>query len=173
MTWSRAVAWIASLNSSNYEGYNDWRLPTTNTGPSSNCSSSFDPGAPYAVQYYGLRCTGSEMGNLFINLLGEQANRSVLDHTGDTSAQLDNFALFSNVQADFYWSGTEYAPNTDLAWYFYAGNGLQNVVVKDGQLYALAVRSGDVVAEVPEPESLALVLVGLVAAGVARRRRPH
>ena len=32
---------------------------------------------------------------------------------------------------------------------------------------------GDVVAEVQEPESLALVLVGLAAAGVMRRRRPR
>ena len=172
MTWSGAVAWIASLNSSNYEGYNDWRLPTTNTGPSSNCNYSYDPGVPYAVQYYGFGCTGSEMGNLFINLLGAQASTSVLNHTGDTPEQLANFALFSNVQAVFYWSGTEYAPDSSYAWSFGADSGLQGGNGKSGQLYALAVRSGDVVAEVPEPESLALVLVGLVAAGVARRRRP-
>jgi hypothetical protein len=172
MTWSGAVAWIASLNSSNYAGYNDWRLPTANTGPSSNCGSTFNPGAGYAVQYYRYGCTGSEMGNLFINLLGEQPGTAVTDQTGDTQQKKDNFALFSNVQAAYYWSGTEYAPDTSGAWSFYAGHGSQGFDFKSDQMYALAVRSGDVVAAVPEPESLALVLVGLAAAGVVRRRRP-
>ena len=61
---------------------------------------------------------------------------------------------------------------TDPAWFFSTGSGIQNHVFKNNPLFAVAVRSGDVVAAVPEPESLALVLVGLVAAGVARRRRP-
>ena len=76
------------------------------------------------------------------------------------------------MQSNDYWSGLEYAPNTSRAWLFGTVGGNQNRVDKSNALYALAVRPGDVVAAVPEPESLALVLVGLAAAGVARRRRP-
>ena len=79
---------------------------------------------------------------------------------------------FDGVQTVVYWSGSEYAPDPREAWRFYAFNGNQLNANKFNQLFAVAVRSGDVVAAVPEPESLALVLVGLVAAGVARRRRP-
>lgn len=77
---------------------------------------------------------------------------------------------FDGVQADFYWSGSEF--DFGDAWYFLTANDSQSNANKPSQLFAVAVRSGDVVAAVPEPESLALVLVGLMAAGVARRRRP-
>ena len=77
---------------------------------------------------------------------------------------------FDGVQTFFYWSGSESVAS--LAWFFGTDFGFQYPAGKNDQLFAVAVRSGDVVAAVPEPESLALVLVGLVAAGVARRRRP-
>ena len=79
---------------------------------------------------------------------------------------------FDGVQADRYWSGSENAPFPILAWIFDADFGVPGLFHVTDQLFAVAVRPGDVVAAVPEPESLALVLVGLVAAGVARRRRP-
>jgi hypothetical protein len=192
MSWYGAVAWIASLNSSNYEGYNDWRLPTTNTGPSSNCDHNFNPGSPYAVQYDGYGCTGSEMGNLFINLLGEQQGTAVTDQTGDTQQQKDNFALFSNVQAVWYWSGTEYAPFTADTWFFSTDVGFQGDIQKSGggknpPTYALAVRSGDVVptchdvtgaeipcpppTNIPEPATLSLVALAFAGMRTARRRK--
>ena len=77
---------------------------------------------------------------------------------------------FDGVQAGSYWSGSE--SDAVSAWYFGTDLGFQSFANKNRQWFAVAVRSGDVVAAVPEPESLALVLVGLVAAGVARRRRP-
>ena len=93
---------------------------------------------------------------------------SIWAHVGGTLPGLQS--EFDGVQADLYWSGSENFAN--VAWYFDTGNGNQSVANEFFQLFAVAVRSGDVVAAVPEPESLALVLVGLVAAGVARRRRP-
>ena len=37
MNWHKANQWIAALNSSNYLGFSDWRLPQT-TQPDPNCS---------------------------------------------------------------------------------------------------------------------------------------
>ena len=93
---------------------------------------------------------------------------SIWNDVGGTPAGLQS--EFDGLQTGNYWSGSE--PYAFNAWYFGAFNGSQGFALRTNQLFAVAVRSGDVVAAVPEPESLALVLVGLVAAGVARRRRP-
>ena len=93
---------------------------------------------------------------------------SIWNDVGGSLAGLQS--EFDGVQADPYWSGSEVV--AAFAWIFVTGVGDQNFVFRNPPLFAVAVRSGDVVAAVPEPESLALVLVGLVAAGVARRRRP-
>ena len=81
-------------------------------------------------------------------------------------------AQFDGVRADLYWSGTEYAPDPGAAWDFYTLNGGQSPGGKDNALSAVAVRPGDVAASVPEPQTLALVLLALGATVVARRRRP-
>ena len=93
---------------------------------------------------------------------------SIYNDVGNTLANLAS--EFDGVPTASYWSGSESVAN--FAWFFFTGNGGQIFDFKSGPLFAVAVRSGDVVAAVPEPESLALVLVGLGAAGVARRRRP-
>lgn len=92
-------------------------------------------------------------------------------HNSLTDLQLH----FDNVQTGPYWSESE--AGADDAWDFTARRR-DNVDaaftrrLRSTVALAVAVRSGDVVAAVPEPESLALVLVGLAAAGVASRRRP-
>ena len=102
---------------------------------------------------------------------GAGAQNEYLSIWNDVGNTLANLASeFDGVQAGVYWSGSEL--DASFAWLFYTFSGGQNFDFKFLQLFAVAVRSGDVVAAVPEPESLALVLVGLVAAGVARRRRP-
>lgn len=80
---------------------------------------------------------------------------------------------FTNVQSDFYWSGTEYAPLRNSAWSFPVFDGKADVDDNSTPGYAVAVRPGDVVGSVPEPQTLALALLALGAAGVATRRRPR
>ena len=94
------------------------------------------------------------------------AQNEYLSIWNDVGGTFINLASeFDDVRVNRYWSGSEVVAS--FAWFFGTGNGVQNVADEFNQYFAVAVRSGDVV---PEPESLALVLVGLAAAGVARRR---
>jgi Protein of unknown function (DUF1566)/PEP-CTERM motif len=149
MTWYTAQSWIGAMNTANYLGFNDWRLPTTDP----SCGFFFN-------------CTGSEMGHLFYNELGGVAGSSILTtHNAD-------LALFNNVQSGYYWSGTEYAPSPVNAWYFYAGDGSQSAWSKTNNgLFAWAVRPGQVVSAVPEPETYAMLLAGLGLIGFTVRHR--
>ncbi len=47
------------------------------------------------------------------------------------------------VIAEPYWSGREYAPNTNNAWNFNTNNGNQNANNKNNEWYAWAVRAGE------------------------------
>ncbi len=153
MNWTTANSWANNLV---YGGFSDWRLPSSlNANGSGPCGPAFN-------------CTGSEMGHMFYVNWGATANNSF--STGTNAA---NLALFSNVVSFIYWSGTEYAPNQSEAWFFNVTQGAQANLTKIGGLFAVAVRPGDVTASVPEPQSLALVLLGLGAGMVARRRRPR
>jgi len=164
MNWTTANDWANNLV---HGGFDDWRLPTTNTTVSSNCDSNFNPGGGFPQQYFGFNCTGSEMGHMFYNEFGAIAGSSIL--SGSNAANLD---LFTNVQSNFYWSGTEYAPDAVFAWRFLTFDGRQGSSGKTNALYAVAVRPGDVAAAVPEPQTLALALLALGATMVVRRRRP-
>jgi hypothetical protein len=168
MTWAAATAWANNLV---YGGFSDWQLPTLNPVDTS-CSQHLDPGGGIPLQYYGFNCTGGELSGLFITDLGNKAGESVLNQVGDTAEQIANLALFSNVRTSAYWSGAEYAPSPGVAWSFYTFDGFQTYDVKSVRLYALAVRPGDVAAAVPEPRTLALILLALGAMTLARRTRP-
>jgi len=143
MDWAAATTWAANLT---YGGYDDWRLPTSDT-----CT--------------GYNCTGSEMGHLFYVDLGGNAGLSPILSSGDA-----DLAKFTNLQAYVYWSGLEYAPSPNLAWSFLTRDGSQGAGYKHDQFYAWAVRPGDVAA-VPEADTWAMLLAGLGLVGVAARRR--
>ena len=146
----------------NVGGFTDWRLPTT-LQLDATCSNSNDAGSPYGVQSYAYGCTGSELGHLFYQEIAAAEGSSIL--TGKTM-ELDKF---TTIQDYIYWSGTEYAPLPVKAWYFYTSSGYQGINPKDSNLYAWAVRSGDVV---PEPGIIGLLGIGALAwAGTRQKRR--
>ena len=104
---------------------------------------------------------------------GAGAQNQYLSIWNDAASSLAGLqARFDGVQSIAYWSGTEYAPVPRYAWHFSANVGFQDFDGKGYALYAVAVRPGDVAASVPEPQTLALALLALGAAVVARRRRP-
>ncbi len=153
MTWVDANNWAANLD---IDGVTGWRLPTT-MQPDASCSFQSNQGASFPLQGSGFGCTGSEMGNLF--------------NVEDISAAAPG--PFSNVQSNGYWSGTEFAPITSLAWGFFFNDGSQSPGAGDkgNFLFAWAVQSGDVSA-VPVPAAVWLFGSGLIGLmGVARRRK--
>ena len=167
--WNAANTWASGLN---VGGFTGWRLPSMVDTGASGCDYNLAGGTDCGTN---VQTATSEMAHLYYVTLGNLA----LCTPGDTTCVspqagygLSNTGDFQNMQSDVYWSGLEYAPDTCCAWFFSTLSGGQSFAQKSDALYALAVRPGDVVAAVPEPESLALVLVGLAAAGVARRRRP-
>ena len=141
MTWFGAQAWANNLS---LGGYTDWSLPTTVPALS------------------GYNQKGSQMGDLFYTQLGG------VSHTSITTTHNANYNLFTNVQSSVYGLGSEYAPNPYYAWYFDTYGG-QNRTSKLSQLYAWAVRPGDVAA-VPVPAAFWLfgsAMIGLM--GLKRR----
>jgi len=162
MTWAAANTWAANLSfTDGVNVYADWRLPTT-LQPDASCDSQSGSIS------FGYNCTGSEMGHLFYSELGGTAGQSIL-----TSADPD-LAKFTNLQAHYYWSGSDYAPNIYLAWTFIFNGAYQSEKSKGGSIYALAVSPGDVAVAngntVPEPQTLALFGLGLLGLAAARRR---
>lgn len=167
MTWDNAVAWIAGMNTASYLGHSDWRLPIT-VQPDPSCDGQFDAGAPWGLQGAGFNCSGSELGDLFYNVLGGTAGSSIL-----TSALLQGSdPIFDNVQSDIYWSGTEYAPSTNRAWRFNTNIGYQDRSDKDVNFYVWAVRAGNAGGDrqVPLPGTLLLIGLGALGLRLVRRR---
>ena len=153
MNWADANNWAAGLTVNGVDG---WRLADT-LQPDASCDNQSGGASS------GFDCTGSELGNLFYNVLGGSAYSSI------TTTHNANYGLFSNVQSDFYWTATEL--NTDVAWVFGMNYGNQGTDLKTYNKSVWAVQSGDVSA-VPVPAAVWLFgsgLIGLV--GFARRNK--
>lgn len=160
MTWNNADAWTAGLS---INGITGWRLPyTPDIDPT--CDQTEGPG------FFG--CSGSEMGNLFYNVLGGVARESI------TTTHNANYDLFSNIQSSYYWS-TEAAWNAPYSvWAFGMSGEVDAEAEKEGgdpynpyYLYAWPVHSGNAGA-VPLPAALWLFGSGLLGL-IRMARRTH
>ena len=156
MGWEAAKTWAAGLD---INGVTGWRLPVV-PQPDSSCDFQLDPGGGFPIQGFGFDCTGSEMGNMFYNVLGGTA--------GDTISMThnSNYDLFSNLKSAAYWSSTDYVPDNDpnlnmAAWNINFVNGQQNIDNNFNSRYAWAVHSGNVGA-VPVPATVWLFGSGLI-----------
>lgn len=151
MDWWQAMSWVAGLN---VGGVTGWRLPET-LQPDASCSNQDANGS------FGYYCSGSEMGNLFYNVLSNTAGGAT-----------DNVGPFSNYQFGGYYSATENTIGSyDYVWSFNMDSGGQGFGYKIYSNSAWAVKTSDVSA-VPVPAAVWLFgsgLLGLIA--VARRKK--
>lgn len=157
MTWQNAVNWAADLSyfdSVRNVTYTDWRLPTTPV-PDATCTT---PGPSF-----GTGCTGSELGHMYNTELAG----TVTSPASDTGAPPSG--PFTNLQADGYWSGTQF--DATFAYVLNFGfSGQQAADNKTIGYFAWAVRDGDVGA-IPVPAAAWLLASGLLGLiGFARRR---
>ncbi len=178
MDWNAAKTWAANLN---VNGVTGWRLPTIiDTGApgcqyseagGTDCGHNVQTKSGLPTKYQAGQTVYSEMAHLFFVTLGN--NAFYAPGTGGAFQSdwgLTNTGDFKNLEVNYYWSGTEYAPDSSLAWYFSTFWGNQNYDHKFLKVNALAVHPGDVTA-VPEPQTWALTLLGLTGVLLARRRR--
>jgi hypothetical protein len=159
-SWLDAMTYVAALD---VNGITGWRLPSvlprdgsavydftfTNTGSS-------DRG--YANTGVGWGTT-SELGHMFYVTLANSA------------FSLTNSAPFSNLAANDYWTNQPLGRIITQAFFFNTGIGLQDTASLAFTYKSWAVRDGDISAPIPEPETYALMLLGLAATAVVARRR--
>jgi hypothetical protein len=184
MKWTTAQNWVGAMNTANYLGYSDWRLPAVNpvSGTFFNYSFAFSgstdkgynlsaPGSPYAGSH------GSELAYLFYNSLGNLGARNLNGASygceSNATACLTQTGPFQNIVSEIYWTGAAYQPVATNTWYFDMGTGYQDATWEGIKYYAWAVRTGDVAA-VPEASTWGMMLAGLGLVGfAARARRPR
>ena len=178
ISWSQANNWIAGLNSgSGFDGFSDWRLPTLTpvNGIAFRLDFSTDGSSDYGYGANGAGWgTASEMGHLFYVTLGvmrfcQLDNLGLCTQDPTWAGERANSGDFQNMQWHEYWTGSE--QSVGHAWTFANYLGVQRYQLsEDGLLFAMAVRSGDVLAA-PEPPTYAMLLAGLGGLGVIVRRR--
>lgn len=156
MRWAAANAWAAGLN---IAGVTGWRVANTVDIGNDGCNYSTN-GTDCG---YNMDVSTGEMANLFYTVLG---NLPYYDTAGNANQPgwngITNTGPFSNIKTAYYWSSTEYAPDTSLAWVFSTYYSNQTFTGKtSSNLYAWAVKSGDVSA-VPVPATVWLFGSGLI-----------
>jgi hypothetical protein len=163
--WYDAMLWANTLE---YGGYDHWRLASPlnrdGSGPQYECNVA-------------ISCDDSELGYMFYRNL-EVPYYAGGDRIGLLGARNTlNLALFKNLQPRNYW--TNLREGFSFAYVFDFGVGHYSVQYVENPYNVLglgipwAVRDGDVIdlSPVPEPQTAALMFVGLGLAGWAARRK--
>ena len=151
MSWDEAKAWADVLT---VRGYDDWRLPTfDNTNPRPPVLTS-----------------SNEFGSLWMQLGGGGTIGSTTDISPFT-----NLPLQTDPFAEWYWTGQEgsYYGDTSRAWRISMNCACWDSPLKSMEYHVTAVRTGDVsvIPPVPEPETYAMLLVGLGLIWFSTRRK--
>lgn len=145
-TYSVAQAFIQSLNTNNYLGRSDWRLPTMDVDANSlvvDCSSASE-----------LDCRDNEMGYMYWKNSVSWASPT----------PIEGLSIFC-----CYWSGTFDATHYSL-WVFQFRTGIQSQLPAFSDSHRVwAVRNGDISA-IPIPAAAWLFGGTLGVLGIARRR---
>ena len=175
MNWVNANAWAASLD---VYGISGWRLPKTlDTGrPGCDWSNAGGTDCGYNVQTLSAdgRTVYSEMAHLYYVSLGNRGACAPGDVACPNRPQWlqTNSGDFENLESYVYWSASTVANPAPAAWSFSFGNGVQDGHTQPLEFQAWAVRPGDVPNNVmPEPNSLALLMLAFGAATLAVGRR--
>lgn len=168
MAWNAATAWAVGLD---IGGVTGWRLPTMVDSGAPGCAQIANSGSDCG---YNASTSTSELAHMFYVTLGNKGQNSP-SGAAQSGSGLTNSGAFANLQSGPYWTGVE-VPSSGYAWFFGTGKGIQNVGPQGNAYFAWAVHAGDVAtlgdvtSPVPEPETLALVLAGIGATHLVRRR---
>lgn len=169
-SWWGAMAFVHYLNTINYAGSDEWRLPTVTDIGNDGCNWSLggtDCG-------YSSATNGTTPNDEFAELYYKELELEPFG--GVHSSGYGIGSPFSQVQS-FYWTGTEVVNATDAAFEFFATYGYQEVYIKNVTTwFAWAVTPGsiipvDVPTAVPEPETNGLLLIGVGVILAAFRKR--
>jgi hypothetical protein len=174
MSWDAANDWVAAMNTAAYLGASDWRLPLMTDTAAPGCDFGYTgTDCGYNVQTKSGSTVYSEMAHLFYVTLGNtglhDTGGNLIGCAGFPDFCLGNAGPFANLQANYYWTGTAYAPDAGKAWYFNFGSSSQYPEPRASELYAWAVRPGDIAA-VPVPGAVWLFGGSLALLGAVRRR---
>jgi hypothetical protein len=170
--WDSAKSWAAGLDPYG-SGITGWRLPMITDQGNDGCNFDYvgtDCG-------YNVDTSTSEMAYMYYVTLGDLGYSDTAGYV-QSGWGLTNTGWFSYIQSSPFWSPTEDVTNSNFAWMFDFGSGVQNPYYKLSDLndvaFAWAVHDGDVgvaVSSVPVPAAAWLFgsgLLGLI--GVSRRK---
>lgn len=170
MDWAQAVAWADQLV---YAGFSDWQLPTITpvNGTSFQYGGSTDGSTDAG---YNLTSTTSPLAYMHAVNLGNASALTVSGGTGpcgNTTSCLVNTGPFVNLDPSYAsWYGQTFDAFPGFSWVYTHQTGYQTGINSTQLAFAWAVHPGDIAAPVPEPGAAALLLAGLAALGLKRRR---
>lgn len=153
LRWDEAVAFVGNLNVS---GIGGWRLPNRTAGVGVMCGVV--PSSDACTHAPNLK--DSELAHLYYVTLGN----------GGVVASNLNDGPFKNLVHNVYWTGQDEGGSW-RAWYVDMGTGNEAYFFKNaGGMFVLPVHDGDVgVLAVPEPQTIHLLIIGLLGLNLARR----